>query len=413
MFGLKCTRTVLAVAFAFAAGSAAAEQLEPEIHIGATLPLTGAEAASGARIRDGYELARDQANEKGGVLVGARRLNVRLDIVDDGSDPRKAVKLLEQLVEKDSVQLLLGSFSTALVEPQSAAAERLRVPYVNAAGSAAGLYKRGYRYFFGLLAPTEQLSDTLVRWIGEEQKAGKLPSPISIALAVEDTPHGKDFRAALVGPTGKNSARRALFQVTLDETYPLNTTNFKSLLTRIKAVKADVLIVDAHLPQYIAMHRQYVAMGLCHKVVSYGARGPEKSAIAALPKGTTDGLVSAVWWNAHLGSKGVTRDFLQAFTARYHRTPDWYEAMAYEAARALFAAIEAAGSTDREKVREALAALRLDSIVPGGSLTFPSAYGQQAHYPYVVQQNHPDGTTPIVYPKIAATAEGIINLACP
>jgi branched-chain amino acid transport system substrate-binding protein len=87
--------------------------------------------------------------------------------------------------------------------------------------------------------------------------------------------------------------------------------------------------------------------------------------------------------------------------------------MAYEAARALFAAIEAAGSTDREKVREALAALRLDSIVPGGSLTFPSAYGQQAHYPYVVQQNHPDGTTPIVYPKIAATAEGIINLACP
>jgi branched-chain amino acid transport system substrate-binding protein len=86
--------------------------------------------------------------------------------------------------------------------------------------------------------------------------------------------------------------------------------------------------------------------------------------------------------------------------------------MAYEAARALFAAIEAAGSTDREKVREALAALRLDSIVPGGSLTFPAAYGQQAHYLYLVQQNRPDGTTPIVYPKIAATAEGMINQAC-
>jgi branched-chain amino acid transport system substrate-binding protein len=413
MFRVKCTRTVLAVAFAFAAGSAAAETLEPEVHIGATLPLTGAEAASGGRVRDGYQLALDQANDKGGVLVGARRLQVRLDIVDDGSDPRKAVKLLEQLVEKDSVQFLLGSFSTALVEPQSAAAERLRVPYVNAAGSAAGLYKRGYRYFFGLLAPTEQLSDTLVRWIGEEQKAGKLPSPVSIALAVEETSHGKDFRAALVGPTGKNAARRALFHVSLDETYPLNTTDFKPLLTRIKAAKADVLIVDAHLPQYIAMHRQYVAMGLCHKIVSYGARGPEKNAIAALPKGTTDGLISAVWWNAHLGSKGVTRDFLQAFTARYHRTPEWYEAMAYEAARALFAAIEAAGSTDREKVRDALATLRLDSIVPGGSLTFPSAYGHQAHYPYIVQQNHPDGTTPIVYPKIAATAEGIVNRACP
>jgi branched-chain amino acid transport system substrate-binding protein len=412
MIAMKCTRIALAVAFSFAVGPAAAEQAEPEVHIGATLPLTGAEAASGARVRDGYQLAQDQANEKGGVMVGARRLNVRLDIVDDGSDPVKAVKLLEQLVQKDSVQLLLGSFSTALVEQQSAAAERLRVPYVNAAGSAAGLYKRGYRYFFGLLAPTEQLSDTLLRWIGEEQKAGKLPTPISIALAVEDTLHGKDFRAALVGPTGKNAARRAMFQVTFDETYPLNTTDFRPLLSRIKAAKADVLIVDAHLPQYIAMHRQYLAMGLCHKIVSYGARGPEKSAVEVLPKGATNGLVSAVWWNAHLGSKGVTRDFLQAFTARYHRTPEWYEAMAYEAARALFAAVEAAGSTDREKVRDALASLKLDSIVPGGFLTFPAAYGQQAHYPYIVQQSRPDGTTPIIYPKIAATAEGMINQAC-
>src|ERR1700738_4895594 len=102
MSRVKCTRTVLAVAFAFAAGSAAAEKLEPEVHIGATLPLTGAEAASGGRVRDGYQLALDQANDKGGVLVGARRLQVRLDIVDDGSDPRKAVKLLEQLGEKDS-----------------------------------------------------------------------------------------------------------------------------------------------------------------------------------------------------------------------------------------------------------------------------------------------------------------------
>ena len=58
-------------------------------------------------------------------------------------------------------------------------------------------------------------------------------------------------------------------------------------------------------------------------------------------------------------------------------------------------------------MREALAALKMESIVPGGYLTFPQEYGQQAHYLFVVQQNQPDGTSPIVYPKIAAVQDGI------
>lgn len=58
-------------------------------------------------------------------------------------------------------------------------------------------------------------------------------------------------------------------------------------------------------------------------------------------------------------------------------------------------------------MREKLASLRIESILPGGLLTFPAAYGQQARYLFVVQQNLPDGRAPIVYPKIAATKEGI------
>ena len=57
-------------------------------------------------------------------------------------------------------------------------------------------------------------------------------------------------------------------------------------------------------------------------------------------------------------------------------------------------------------VREALANLKMESIVPGGYLTFPKEYGYQARYLFLVQQNQPDGTSPIVYPKIAATSEG-------
>ena len=87
--------------------------------------------------------------------------------------------------------------------------------------------------------------------------------------------------------------------------------------------------------------------------------------------------------------------------------PEWYQALGYEAARALFTAIEQAGSTDRNAVREKLAALKMPSLLPGGQATFPAEFGQQTHAPFVVQQNMPDGSAPIIAPADAATAKGI------
>jgi branched-chain amino acid transport system substrate-binding protein len=147
-------------------------------------------------------------------------------------------------------------------------------------------------------------------------------------------------------------------------------------------------------------------------VLSYGARGPEKEALAALPPHAADFILSAVWWNAQLGEKGATKEFVELFKRKYHRDPEWYQALGYESARALFAAVEKAGTTDREKVRDALANLKMESILPGGYLTFPKEYGQMAHYLFIVQQNRPDGTAPIIYPKIAATFEGTLNPRC-
>ena len=54
------------------------------------------------------------------------------------------------------------------------------------------------------------------------------------------------------------------------------------------------------------------------------------------------------------------------------------------------------------------------SLVPGGYLAFPEQYGGQAQYLFVVQQNLPDGSAPVVYPRIAAVKDGIApNPRCP
>lgn len=80
--------------------------------------------------------------------------------------------------------------------------------------------------------------------------------------------------------------------------------------------------------------------------------------------------MSAVWWSSRLAPRGLNAQFVDAFKETFHREPEWYGALAYESARALFAAIERSGSVDRELVRANLAALQMDSIVPGGRLAF-------------------------------------------
>jgi branched-chain amino acid transport system substrate-binding protein len=404
------TRRTLLTAAALAASSAIlpagpARAAKDTIKIGATLPLTGAEARIGGFYKEGYEYAFEQQNNKGGVKVSDKTMKVELQLLDDTSTQATAVSLADRLINSDKVDFLLGTYATNLVEAQSAAAEQNQMLYVNGGGAASAIYKRGYKWVFGLLAPVELLADSMMKWVDEQQKAGKLPKPAKIALLWENTSHGKDFRKG-VSEFAKKSGGG--YQVVVDESFELNGKDFSALLGKVKAADADLFLADAHLPDYITMHRQYVTSGMCHKVASYGARGSEKQAAEALGKKNVEYVLSAVWWSPLLAEKSkLDKEFVDGFKAKHKRDPEWYQALGYETARALFVAIEQAGALDKTKVREKLAAMKIPSILPGGELTFPAEFGQQSHAPFVVQQNQPDGSAPIVAPADSATGKGI------
>jgi branched-chain amino acid transport system substrate-binding protein len=404
------TRRTLLTAAALAASAAilstgAARAAKDTIKIGATLPLTGAEARIGGFYKEGYEYAFEQQNNKGGVKVADKTMKVELQLLDDTSTQATAVSLADRLINSDKVDFLLGTYATNLVEAQSAAAEQNQMLYVNGGGAASAIYKRGYKWVFGLLAPVELLADSMMKWIDEQQKAGKLPKPAKIALLWENTSHGKDFRKG-VSEFAKKSGGG--YQVVVDESFELNGKDFSALLGKVKAADADLFLADAHLPDYITMHRQYVTSGMCHKISSYGARGSEKQAAEALGKKNVEYVLSAVWWSPLLADKSkLDKEFVDGFKAKHKRDPEWYQALGYETARALFVAIEQANALDKTKVREKLAAMKIPSILPGGELTFPAEFGQQSHAPFVVQQNQPDGSAPIIAPADSATGKGI------
>ena len=84
----------------------------------------------------------------------------------------------------------------------------------------------------------------------------------------------------------------------------------------------------------------------------------------------------------------------------------WYSAPAYDGMRIVAQAIEAAGSLDKNAIRDALKKAQLkDSVLPGQVLKF--AANGQAEYPFVITQNKPDNKVDIVYPKDAATGDPV------
>jgi branched-chain amino acid transport system substrate-binding protein len=374
------------------------------IKIGVVLPLTGREGKPGQYQKQGIELAIKQINDAGGIMVKSKgkKLPVKAIIYDDGSDSAKSASLAERAMTSDNVTAMVSGYSTALGEAESVMPDRHKTPWITPGAAATSIFSRGYKYTFGALSPIKLLGTTTAEFLGTLVDQGKLKKGLKVAMVVENTDHGKDY---VDGVQDWIKAHPGYFTVVLSEKFDLGGTDFSGLLQKVKAAKADIFLSDAHLQDYITMQRQYLQAGLHHQVVSYGARGPEADARKALGAGT-DYIYAGIWWSDKLPYPQAKK-FIADYTAAYGRGPDsWYAAMAYDSVRILAQAIQAAGTLDKAKIRDAIAKAQLkNSLVPGGVLKF-GANGQ-AGYPFVIVQNKPGDKVDIVYPKNAATGQVI------
>ena len=397
--------TVSAVlAMSFCLGCSRDKGAGESIPIGVVLPITGREAKPGQYQREGIELAIKQINQNGGILVKGlgKKLPVREVFYDDGSDQAKSASLAERAMSSDEVIAVLGGYSTALGQAESVMPDRYKVPWITTGAAATTIFNHGYQYTFGTLSPTTHLGATTAEYQGALIDQGKLNKPLKLALALENTDHGIDYGSGI-----KQWAQEhpGYFDIVFSESFDLGSPDFSGLLQKVKSTKADVFLADAHLQDYITMHRQYLQNGMHHQMISYGARGPESDARKAVGDGV-DYIFAGIWWSRNLPYPQVKK-FNQDYKDFTGHEPDsWYCATAYDAMRALEAAIESAGALDRTKIRDALRRVELkDSLLPGQVLKFEA--NGQINTPFVIVQNKPGGKVDIVYPKDAATGESI------
>lgn len=392
--------SLLLLSLTLSLSAMAAPQEDAEIRLGAVLPVTGKESKIGGAFKEATEFAVKEINDAGGLQVGKRKLKIDLKLLDDTSDASKSAQLVEQLIAQQKVHAVIGGYGSQLVQAQSVVPERYGVPFVSGGAGATSIYGRS-KWVFGILSPVELLASTQMDFLSDLVATGKLKKPLKISLVTENTEHGKDFKK---GVQDFAKAHPKDFSVVLDESFELYSPDFKPLLSRVQAAKADLFMADAHLEDFISMHRAYTQMGLSHQMVTYGARGSDDAARKGLGA-ATDYVFASGWWSDLLPYPQV-----KAWTDRWKSThpaaPQWYHATAYEAVHALVAAIQKAGSLKPEAIQAALASITLsDSILPGGVLKFSKT--GQAILPFVVTQNKPGGKVDLVWPKAAKTGDPV------
>ncbi|HEX3549696.1 MAG TPA: amino acid ABC transporter substrate-binding protein [Candidatus Elarobacter sp.] len=376
-----------------------------EVVIGAVLPLTGEESRVGTYFKAAYELATKEINDAGGLQLRAygRKIPVKLIIYDDKTDPSTSRNLYERLAVNDKVDAMLGGYSTDLVQAQTVVPNQYKIPYVGGGGAASAIYHRGFTTIFSLLASIENLAYSECDFIETMQAQKKLPMPLKMAVVYENTSHGQDFNKGLME---RAKAKPKNFQIVMSEAFDLHGKDFSPLLQKVKSSGANAFMADAHLDDYITMHRQYEQSGMHHAYITYGARGPEKSARDALGKGS-DYIAAAVWWNQAIPNAAV-KAFDEKWAKAYPKlSTEWYSALPYETARTLYIAMTQTGSVDKAKVVDTLRHIDIrDTVLPGGHIRFQP--DGQIDAPYVVTQNLPDGKTVIVFPKAEKTGDAVL-----
>ncbi len=354
------------------------------VTFGASVQLTGPVANTGRYYKDAYEFAVEKINSAGGIKIGPEQRKIALKILDNQSDVNLSVRQYVQLLSQDKVNFLLGPFASNFVLADSSIAEKSQVPMVQGGGASDQIYSRGYKYIFGTLpAASNYFGSTIDAMV-------KLnPKPERVALLYADD----SFDVSVANGT-RELLKKAGLKTVIDERYSTNASDFSVLLSRIKSENVDAVLVAGHETEVLNFIRQAKSLNVSPKLYSFTVGVPSADFRHALGKdangagGMTAWLPSATLKDQWFGN---AEEFARAWKAKFGYEPDYHAASGVATVEALVHAIQAAGSIDPRKVRDALAKVNF------GSLYGPVAFdvNGQISLPQTMIQIQKDKVVPI------------------
>jgi branched-chain amino acid transport system substrate-binding protein len=339
-------RTLLASALALAAtawgGAAVAAET---IKIGLVTALSGQSALAGEAISRGLQVAIDEVNAKGGLLGGRMLELVRRD---DESNPAKGVVAARELIYRDKVAVLFGGLDTPVSMAIVPLMNQNKVPFMGPWAAGTPITKNGANpnFAFRVSAVDEIVDKGMLAYA---QKNFKTAKP---GMMLINNPWGESNEKGLKAAMAEAKVTSAGV-----EKFEGNDVDMVPQLTRLKAAGADTLFLVANVGPSAQVVKSLDRMGWKVPIVSHW--GPAGGRFTELA-GANGKDVHFVQTYSFFGKQGpVGEKVIKALMAKYPNikgpgdiTPAVGVANAYDGLHLAALAIQAAGSTDGDAVRQ-------------------------------------------------------------
>jgi branched-chain amino acid transport system substrate-binding protein len=378
---------VIASALFIAGGDYATAKVEGDtIVLGAAVSLTGKYSTNGKNTQDGYELALKRINENGGVKVGGKSYKLKIVYYDDESTPARAAQLAERLINQDGVKYMLGPYSSGLTTAIAPVTEKYKIPMVEGNGASLSLFNKGYKYLFATLSTTEFYLKSAVELMAEKaSEIGKKPSQVKIAMAFENDPFSRDIRAGVV-----EDAKRHGMRVVIDDKLPPELNDMAATLTKVRALKPDLLVVSGHAKGATLVVRQTDEMKI--RTPMMATTHCDSAKVAETMPAESEGFLCASQWDRSLKYSdkwfGRAEDYAQMFDRMFHYSPPYQAAESTAAVLVFVDAFERCDCFEPGKLRDAIAATNMETFY--GNIKFDKT-GKNIAKPmilYQVQKGH-------------------------
>ena len=322
-----------------------------EILLAAVVALTGPNSAWGQRTWNGFQLSCDLVNEQGGVksLGGAK---FKYIVADTESKPEVAGSQTERVIQRGAVAIT-GTNQSAATIVATQIAEREGVPFVCATDVDPLITSRGFTYTFRTSPLVDAYARDLLSYVKElGEKTGKPARKLAVLS-----------ENSIVGQSSVEGAKRVAkelgFEVVDADTYDAaKTQNFAPYVSRYKGAGVEVVI--GHNKPNDAVLITRAMKELAFNPMAYGGiLGGHVSTeyVNALGK-DADHVLATTSWSADADIRGL-KELAQKYQARFKEPMDSTSAGGFTAFSVLWDSLERAGSVDRKKLRDAIAATQL------------------------------------------------------
>ena len=381
-----------AAAAMFAFIAPAARSAEP-VRIGIMWPLTGNAGAAGQASKAAVEVALDVINNAHPELAnlplaataGLPNLGgakIEVTFVDHQGDPSLAQQVTTRLVTQDKVNALMGAYQSSCSFTATAVAERYGIPFMVGDSTALNITGRGFKYVFRMTPIASDFSRTYMQFFADMKKQGKKID--SIAVVNENTDYGTS-----VGDAIEAEAKKVGIPVSIRIPYSASSTDVSAQVLQLKQKQPDVVIFISYTADSILYMKTMRNLDYRPPMVIGDDSGFSDPSFIPAVNDVAQGAMNRSAWD--VGKPGSTTSKINAmYKAKTGRDLDDTSGRNMEAFFALADAINRAGSTDPEKIRDALAKtdLKPEQLMMGyhgvkfdqtGQNTLASTYLIQLH----------------------------------